>query len=62
MYVQVDDEGPECLMMSEIVEHQSDAFAVRKEYGSTTQVINEHRCKTTKRWQILVAWKDGISK
>jgi hypothetical protein len=51
IYTQVNDDGTEELLFSEIIGHEQDT---PKE--STTQETNHY---TTKGWRICVTWKDG---
>ena len=62
MYAQVDSEGQEQLMMSEIVGHKSDGSAVKADDGFTTSGNGVKRPRiTTKGWKLEVEWKDGTS-
>jgi len=62
MYAQVDDEGHEMMLLSEITEHKSDGSAVSKDDGYT---VGRHGRRsprmTTKGWKLLCEWKDGSS-
>ena len=61
IYVQVDEEGWGYIMMSGILEYQSDKYAIRKEERFITQGLNENCCNTTKGWKLLVNRKYGSS-
>lgn len=62
MYAQVDSEGYEQLLMSEIVGHTSDGSAVAADDGFTTNANGASRPRiTTKGWKLEVTWKDGTS-
>ena len=51
IYSQLDTEGQERVVLSEIVDHRKDKSAISKENASD-------KTTTTKGWQVLVEWKD----
>jgi Reverse transcriptase (RNA-dependent DNA polymerase) len=60
MYAQVDDEGNEFLLLSEITDHKTDGTAVRIADGMIRSANGmEKPKKTTRGWHLLVQWKDG---
>jgi hypothetical protein len=61
LYAQVDDHGNEFILMKEIVDHKSDASAVKKDDGWVEGRGNRSRRQTTRGWQLLVQWKDGTA-
>lgn len=61
MHAQVDDEGQYNLIMGNIIEYQSDEYALKNYYTSIKCVSNRHMCNTIKGWQLLVIWKNGKS-
>jgi hypothetical protein len=61
MYAQVDSEGNQFLLLSEIMDHRSDATAIQMEHKYIQQGANQTIQKTTKGWFLQVQWKDGTS-
>ena len=62
IYSQVDSEGRQYLMLSEIIDHKKDLSAITKDQGFTTSYNgNRVKKKTTKGWKLCVEWKDGTS-
>jgi hypothetical protein len=62
LYSQVDSEGRQFLILSEITDHSKDASAISKDQGfQRSHNGNEVRRKTTKGWKLCVEWKDGTS-
>ena len=59
MYSQVDDEGRQYLLLSDIVDHRKDGSAVSAD--DAFYPGSQQRRMTTKGWQLLVDWKDGNS-
>jgi hypothetical protein len=60
LYSQVDSEGRQYLILSEIIDHTSkDAAAITKDQGFHKSYNgNDVRRKTTKGWKLCVEWKD----
>lgn len=62
LYSQVDLEGRQYLLLSEIIDHHKDASAISKDQGFyISHNGNQVPCKTTKGWKLCVEWKDGTS-
>jgi hypothetical protein len=60
MYSQVDDEGKEFKLMSEIIDHVSDATAIKADDGLYVDRNGKSKPKmTTRGWKLLVEWRDG---
>jgi len=60
LYSQVDDEGRQYLLMSEIIDHKKTAEAVAdEEIFQISHNGNIHKRMTTKGWKLCVTWKDG---
>ena len=60
MYSQVDDEGKEFKLMSEIIDHESDASAIKADDGFYVDRNGKSKPKmTTRGWKLLVEWRDG---
>jgi hypothetical protein len=60
MFAQVDNEGHQYLLLSEIMDHKKDNMAVPISNG-TTRSANGHEVPkiTTRGWKLLVQWKVG---
>ncbi|KAI2501269.1 Reverse transcriptase (RNA-dependent DNA polymerase) [Fragilaria crotonensis] len=62
MYAQVDSEGNQYQLLSEITDHRSDNSAIQIADGFTTSRNGNRIPKpTTRGWSLLVSWKDGSS-
>ena len=62
MYAQVDAEGNQFQLLSEITDHRSDNLAIRIDDGFVTSRNGNRVPKpTTRGWSLLVSWKDGSS-
>ncbi|KAI2501495.1 Reverse transcriptase (RNA-dependent DNA polymerase) [Fragilaria crotonensis] len=62
MYAQVDSEGRAFALMSEIVDHESDARAMKIADGTFVDKQGRQRPRiTTQGWRLLVEWKDGTT-
>ncbi|KAI2509503.1 Reverse transcriptase (RNA-dependent DNA polymerase) [Fragilaria crotonensis] len=62
MYAQVDSEGNQYQLLSEITDHRSDNSAIQIADGFTTSCNGNRIPKSTTRgWSLLVSWKDGSS-
>ena len=62
MYAQIDNEGRQYALLSEIVDHKSDRRAMRIADGTYTDKQGKQRPRiTTQGWSLLVEWKDGSS-
>ncbi len=62
MYAQVDSEGNQYQLLSEITDHRSDNSAIQIADGFTTSRNGNRVPKSTTRgWSLLVSWKDGSS-
>ena len=60
MYAQVDSEGNEYLLLSEITDHKSDGSAIKIADGTILSANGQEKPKvTTRGWHLLVQWKDG---
>ncbi len=59
IFAQIDDEGKEFALIDEIVDHRTNAKAIRKDDGF---IIHNGRAvprRTTQGWQLCIKWKDG---
>jgi hypothetical protein len=62
MYAQVDSEGNQYQLLSEITDHRSDNSAIQIADGFTTSWDGNCVPKpSTRGWSLLVLWKDGSS-
>ena len=62
MYAQVDAEGNQCQLLSEITHHRSDNSAIQIAGGFMISRIGNRVPKpTTQGWSLLVLWKDELS-
>ena len=61
MYSQLDKEGHQTLVMSEIIDHQKDGSAFIKENVFTGNHSNIPK-NTTKGWEALIEWKYETTK
>jgi hypothetical protein len=62
MYAQVDSEGNQCQLLSEITDHRFDHSAIQIADGFTTSHnVNCVPKSTTRGWSLFVSWKDGSS-
>jgi hypothetical protein len=62
MYAQVDSEGNQYQLLSEITDHRADNSAIQITDGFVTSRNGNRVPKaTTRGWSLLVAWKDGSS-
>jgi hypothetical protein len=62
LYSQVDDEGRQHLVISEISDHRKNATALSVADGFTISSNgNKVPKKTTQGWELLIEWKDGTS-
>ena len=62
MYSQVDEEGQQYTLMSEIIDHKSDGKALSKDDGFYLDCYGKQQPRmTTRGWKLLVEWKDGNS-
>ena len=62
IFVHVDDEGHEHLLLDEIVVHKTTDAALTMENCWISSSNGQQRmCPTTKGWQLLVRWKDVTS-
>jgi hypothetical protein len=60
LYSQVNSEGQQYVILSEIIDHSKDVAAITKDQGFIRSYNgNEVRRKTTKGWKLCVEWKDG---
>ena len=60
LFAQIDDKGHRQVLMDEIIGHQSNEHAVKKQDAFiTTKTGTKRRRETTKGWELLVRWKDG---
>ena len=60
MFAQCDDEGRQCLLLSEITDFKKDERAIPKEDGMITMPNGrQHPKRTTAGWKLQVEWKDG---
>jgi hypothetical protein len=57
LYSQVDSEGKQYLLLSKIIDHQTDANAISKDQGFyTSHNGNQVPRKTTKGWKLCIEW------
>jgi hypothetical protein len=62
MNSQVDEEGQQYTLMSEIIDHKSDGKALSKDDGFYLDCYGKQQPRmTTCGWKLLVEWKDGNS-
>jgi hypothetical protein len=62
MYAQIDSEGNQYQLMSEMNDHRSDNSAIQIADGFTTSLNGNCVPKpTTQGWSLLVSWRDGSS-
>jgi hypothetical protein len=63
IYSQVDREGRQYLMMREIIDHRKDgnAVLVADMWIEGNGSRNRHMRRTTKGWQMCIAWKNGTT-
>jgi hypothetical protein len=62
MYAQVDNEGKTFALMSEIVDHKSDARAMKVADGTFVDRQGRQRPRVIRQgWRFLVEWKDGTT-
>ena len=62
IFSQVDEEGNCHVLFDEIFEYQCDGNQVKMQYAFSTNTRGlKRRRPTTKGWEILVKWKDGIT-
>jgi hypothetical protein len=47
------------LLLEEILDRKCDASAVRHDDIYVYKGANQHYCRTTKGWKLLILWKDG---
>ena len=61
MWAQCDIDGNQTILMEAIVDHKSDASAVKSEDAHITVNGRQNQNKTTKGWTLCVQWKDGTT-
>ena len=62
MYAQIDNEGKAFALMSEIIDHETDARAMKLADGTFVDKQGRQRPQiTTQGWRLLVEWKDGTT-
>ena len=61
IYARVDDEGYDVHVIDELVDHRSDATAIKREDAFFTLNGKRTRKKTTRGWQLCIRWKDGTT-
>ena len=62
IFSQVDEEGRQYALLSEITDHKKDASALSKDEGFTVSHNGRRVPKiTTRGWKIQVEWKDGTT-
>lgn len=62
IFSQVDDEGRDFRLFDEIIDHEKDASALRRDDSFITSSNgNVHQRKSTKGWKLLVQWRNGSS-
>ena len=62
MYSQVDEEGQQYTLMSEIIDHKTDGKALSKDDGLYLDRYGKQQPRmTTRGWKLLVEWRDGNS-
>ena len=62
LYSQVDNQGNTFLILSEIIDHKSDATALTKVNGFLMSSNGrKYPKRSTRGWKLLVSWKDGTS-
>ena len=62
MYAQVDSEGNQYQLLSEITDHRTDHSAIQ--IADSYKTSRNGSCvpkSTTRRWSLLVSWKEGSS-
>ena len=61
LYSQVDNQGNTFLILSEIIDHKSDATALTKVNGfSMSSNGRKYPKRSTREWKLLVSWKIGF--
>ena len=62
MFAQVDEERNHHILLDEIVEHRCNGNQVKMQdaFSTKKQVVKRSRL-TTKGWEMLVKWKNGIT-
>jgi hypothetical protein len=60
LYSQVDSEGNEYLILSEIIDHRKSHDAVARDDGFLDAEKRQPK-RTTKGWDLLIEWKDGTT-
>ena len=61
MYAQVNHEGNEYLLLSEITDHKSDGSTIQITDSMTQSANGQEKPKvTTRGWHLLVQWKDSM--
>ena len=62
IFVQVDNEGHRHILLDSIADHRTNGKQVTVNNVFVTSPNGGKRpCETTKGWEILVQWKDGLS-
>ena len=60
LFAQVDDEGNRHVLMNEIIEYRTNGTKLKQQDAFiTTKMGTKRRRETTKRWELLIEWKDG---
>ena len=60
IFLQVDDEGNQFLLLQEIIDHKKDDSAVKmKDMWIISTNGNKSICLTTKGWKLCAVWRDG---
>ena len=60
LFAQVDDEGNRHVLMKEIINYRTNGTELKQQDAFvTTKTGTKRRQETTKRWELLIEWKDG---
>ena len=62
MFAQVDTKGNRHVLFDEIIDHRCTALALKQaDAFIVTSSGNRQRRETTKVWDLIVIWKDGLT-
>jgi hypothetical protein len=56
---QADEEGCQCNILTELIDHRKNADALSPDDSHVTVRGKQHPKRTTKGWQLCVQWRDG---
>ena len=62
LFAQIDDDGNRQVLMDDIIGHRSNEHAVKQQDAFiVTNTGTKRRKETTKGWELLIRWKDGMT-